>query len=68
MKILITGYSGSGKSTLCRKLQERYELPSLHLDAVQFLPAWKTRAKTVLHASSRPSSTSILMAIHTRRL
>lgn len=46
MKILITGYSGSGKSTLCRKLQERYELPSLHLDAVQFLPAWKTRAKT----------------------
>ena len=39
MKILITGYSGSGKSTLCRKLQERYELPSLHLDAVQFLPA-----------------------------
>lgn len=45
MKILITGYSGSGKSTLCRKLQERYELPSLHLDAVQFLPAWKTRAK-----------------------
>ena len=46
MKILITGYSGSGKSTLCRKLQERYELPSLHLDAVQFLSAWKTRAKT----------------------
>lgn len=46
MKILITGYSGSGKSTLCRKLQERYEVPSLHLDAVQFLPAWKTRAKT----------------------
>lgn len=46
MKILITGYSGYGKSTLCRKLQERYELPSLHLDAVQFLPAWKTRAKT----------------------
>ena len=46
MKILISGYSGSGKSTLCRKLQERYELPSLHLDAVQFLPAWKTRAKT----------------------
>ena len=68
MKILITGYSGSGKSTLCRKLQERYELPSLHLDAVQFLPAWKTRAKTVLHASSRPSSTSILMAIQSRRL
>ncbi len=68
MKILITGYSGYGKSTLCRKLQERYELPSLHLDAVQFLPAWKTRAKTEQHASSRPSSTSILMAIQTRRL
>lgn len=54
MKIMITGYSGSGKSTLCRKLQERYELPSLHLDAVQFLPAWKTRTKTeqqrIVHA------------------
>lgn len=44
MKIMITGYSGSGKSTLCRKLQERYSVPALHLDTVQFLPDWKERA------------------------
>ena len=45
MKIMVTGYSGSGKSTICRRLQERYQLPVLHLDAVQFLPGWKVRAK-----------------------
>lgn len=45
MKIMVTGYSGSGKSTICRKLQDRYQLPALHLDAVQFLPGWKVRAK-----------------------
>ncbi len=45
MKIMVTGYSGSGKSTICRKLQDRYQLPALHLDTVQFLPGWKVRAK-----------------------
>ena len=45
MKIMVTGYSGSGKPTICRRLQERYQLPVLHLDAVQFLPGWKVRAK-----------------------
>ena len=45
MKIMVTGYSGSGKSTICRRLQDRYQLPALHLDAVQFLPGWKVRAK-----------------------
>ena len=44
MKIAIMGYSGSGKSTLCRKLHEHYHIPMLHLDTVQFLPDWKTRA------------------------
>ena len=45
MKIMITGYSGSGKSTLCRKLHERYHVPELHLDMVQFLPNWEVRAE-----------------------
>lgn len=45
MTIMVSGYSGSGKSTICRKLQDRYQLPALHLDAVQFLPGWKVRPK-----------------------
>lgn len=44
MKIEIMGYSGSGKSTLCRKLHERYHIPALHMDTVQFLPGWEVRA------------------------
>ena len=43
MKIQIIGYSGSGKSTLARKLGEKYGLPVLHLDSVQFLPNWEIR-------------------------
>lgn len=43
MKIQIMGYSGSGKSTLCRKLQNKYNVPCIHLDTVQFLPNWKVR-------------------------
>lgn len=43
MKIAIMGYSGSGKSTLCRILHERYRIPALHLDTVQFLPDWEIR-------------------------
>lgn len=43
MKIAIIGHSGSGKSTLARKLAERYDLPVLHFDRVQFLPGWEIR-------------------------
>lgn len=43
MKIAILGYSGSGKSTLARALGERYGVPVLHLDTVQFLPGWQVR-------------------------
>ena len=43
MKIAIIGYSGSGKSTLARKLAERYDLPVLHFDTVQFRPNWEIR-------------------------
>lgn len=45
MKIAVIGYSGSGKSTLAAKLSEKYEIPVLYLDAVHFLPGWKTRDK-----------------------
>lgn len=43
MKIAVMGYSGSGKSTLARLLGEKYGLPTLHLDSVQFLPNWEVR-------------------------
>ena len=43
MKIAIVGYSGSGKSTLARKLAEKYQIPVLHFDTVQFLPDWVIR-------------------------
>ena len=45
MKIEIMGYSGSGKSTLCRELAERYGVPALHLDRIQFLPNWEIRSE-----------------------
>ncbi|MBE6943627.1 MAG: DNA topology modulation protein [Ruminococcaceae bacterium] len=45
MKIAIMGYSGSGKSTLARKLVEKYNIPVLHFDAVQFLPGWEIRSQ-----------------------
>lgn len=40
---MIRGYSGSGKSTLARKLGEKYGVPVLHLDRVQWLPNWTER-------------------------
>ena len=43
MKIAIIGYSGSGKSTLAGLLGNKYALPVLYLDRVQFLPGWKER-------------------------
>ena len=36
MRIAIIGYSGSGKSTLRRFLGEKYVIPMLHFDTVQF--------------------------------
>ena len=43
MKIAIIGYSGSGKSTLAGILGEKYKIPILHFDTVQFLPDWVIR-------------------------
>ena len=43
MKIAVIGYSGAGKSTLARALGERYGIPVLHFDRVQFTPNWQER-------------------------
>ena len=43
MKIAVLGFSGCGKSTLARKLGEKYQLPVLHLDSVQFAANWVER-------------------------
>lgn len=43
MKIAVLGYSGSGKSTLARALGEKYGIPVLHFDTVQFTPNWQVR-------------------------
>ena len=43
MKIAVLGFSGCGKSTLARKLGEKYQLPVLHLDSVQFAAKWVER-------------------------
>lgn len=49
MKIAVIGYSGAGKSTLARKLGERYGIPVLHFDTVQFTPNWQERDRTEAH-------------------
>ena len=43
MKIAVLGFSGCGKSTLAQKLGEKYHLPVLHLDSVQFAANWVER-------------------------
>ena len=43
MKIAVLGFSGCGKSTLARILGEKYHLPVLHLDSVQFAANWVER-------------------------
>lgn len=43
MKIAVLGYSGAGKSTLARALGEKYGIPVLHFDTVQFTPNWEVR-------------------------
>ena len=43
MKIAVIGYSGSGKSTLSEYLGNKYNIPVLFLDTVQFLPGWRER-------------------------
>ena len=49
MKIAVLGYSGAGKSTLARALGERYGVPVLHFDTVQFTPNWQVRDRDEAH-------------------
>lgn len=49
MKIAVIGYSGAGKSTLARALGERYRIPVLHFDTVQFTPNWEIRDRDEAH-------------------
>ena len=43
MKIAILGYSGSGQSTTAALLAEKYSIPVLFLDTVQFMENWQER-------------------------
>lgn len=43
MKIAVLGYCGAGKSTLARALGERFGIPVLHFDTVQYTPNWEVR-------------------------
>lgn len=49
MKIAVLGYSGAGKSTLARALGEKYSIPVLHFDTVQFTPNWEERDRVEAH-------------------
>lgn len=40
MRIYITWPAGSGKSTLARKLSQHFDIPLVHLDAIQWLDDW----------------------------
>ena len=59
MKIAIIGHSGSGKSTLARQLSEKYEIPVLHVDAVQFRPNWEIRPQ-----ASKEIMTKVFLDLH----
>ena len=40
MRIAILGNSGSGKSTLAKRLADRFGVPLLYLDTVNFESGW----------------------------
>ena len=39
-RISIVGGSGTGKSTLCDILSKEFDLPAIHLDAINFNANW----------------------------
>lgn len=43
MRIAILGNSGSGKSTLAKRLADRFDVPLLYLDTVNFESGWVER-------------------------
>ena len=59
MKIAIIGHSGSGKSTLARTLSEKYGIPVLHFDTVQFRPNWEIRPQ-----ASKEVMTRVFLDLH----
>ncbi len=44
-RIVIMGPSGSGKTTICRKLGEKLDFTSLHLDSVYWKKDWENISK-----------------------
>lgn len=49
-RILILGNAGTGKSTLARRLGERLGVPVIHLDALNWQPAWQALPLDVFRA------------------
>lgn len=45
-QIVVIGNLAGGKTRLSRSLAERYNIPLLHVDSVQFLPGMKIRAQS----------------------
>jgi adenylate kinase family enzyme len=53
-RIMIIGSSGSGKSTLGRLLQEKTNLPLIHLDKHYWKPNWVEPSKEEWEAIQKP--------------
>src|SRR5690242_17103800 len=49
-RVVIIGNAGGGKSTLARKLAVRRGLPYVEIDAVLWLPGWRTASDDVFDA------------------
>jgi ABC-type glutathione transport system ATPase component len=43
-RVMIVGQPGSGKSTLARKLDQRTDLPVIHIDTIHWQPGWEERS------------------------
>lgn len=50
-RIVIIGNLAGGKTRLSRSLAQRYQLPLLHIDSIQFLPGMKIRAQAETKAA-----------------